>query len=872
MKTNPDRVHALTRLASRLAVKILFAALLCAVPFYAALAQTAPNLGTAANFTALAGTSLDCGSASITGAMGVASGGSIIACAGDVHNGDSTAQLAYNDFQTAYISITPPAGDACTQTFASGTITDGTILFPGVYCFPADATFTGVTITLDANGNPNPVWIFKVGTTGTGSLTGTNFIVNMPGVGTCNNPPPKVFWWTAQAATLTDSTFIGTILAGTDISLTRGTFSGRALATNAITLVGPFNSICNCPPITVAPSTLPAGVVNVPYDQTISALGGSAPYAYAVSVGTLPNGLNLDPATGHLSGTPTANGAFDFTITATDSSGTCTGSTAYVLTIGTACPTIMLSASSLPDGTVGVAYNQVMSATGGTAPYSFAVTSGSLPAGLTLSSAGVLSGTPTVSGTSIFTMTATDANVCSGSLDYTLIINPPACPVVTVAPAIVPSGTVSVAYSQTISASGGVGPYFINVTLGTLPSGLALSPSGVLSGTPTASGTSNFTVTAADANGCTGKQQYILIINPSVCPPIVVNPATLPSGTVGGAYSQNISASGGTGVYSFEVTLGSLPAGLALSLTGTLSGVPTAAGTFSFTMTATDANGCKGGGAYVLTIAAPCPTITLLPSSLPVGRVGVAYSQTMLASGGTGPYSFAVTSGGLPAGLTLSSAGVLSGTPTVSGTSSFTMTATDGNGCKGGGAYVLAIAAPCPAITLSPSSLPIGTVGSAYSQALSASGGTGPYTFAVTSGSLPAGLTLASPEGVLRGTPTTAGISTFTVTATDANGCAGYQAYTFTLVNGPVVYHLNRVGPPLFTPPFRVVVKGSNLQYGIKVYVDGVWWPNLAWISTSKIKLLGANHAALSKGVTHQFRFVNPDGGEVTRPWRYATP
>ena len=122
-----------------------------------------------------------------------------------------------------------------------------------------------------------------------------------------------------------------------------------------------------------------------------------------------------------------------------------------------------------------------------------------------------------------------------------------------------------------------------------------------------------------------------------------------------------------------------MPAGLTLSAAGVLSGTPTAGGSFTFTVRATDASAApgpyNGSRAYTLTIAAP--TITVAPATLPNGATGTAYSQTITASGGTAPYSFAITTGALPAGLSLTSAGVLSGTPTASGSFTFTVTATD---------------------------------------------------------------------------------------------------------------------------------------------------------------------------------------------------
>jgi hypothetical protein len=152
----------------------------------------------------------------------------------------------------------------------------------------------------------------------------------------------------------------------------------------------------------------------------------------------------------------------------------------------------------------------------------------------------------------------------------------------------------------------------------------------------------------------------------------------------------------------------------------------------------------------------------------------VAYSQTVTASGGTSTKTFATTAGTLPTGLTLSTAGILSGTPTAAGSFTFTVTATDSVGGTAGQSYTIVI---YPAVTITTATLPGGTVGTAYNQTVSATGGTPPLTITAPAASLPPGLTLTN-DGVLSGTPTTAGSFTFTVTATDLVGATGTQSYT----------------------------------------------------------------------------------------------
>jgi uncharacterized protein (TIGR03437 family) len=183
-----------------------------------------------------------------------------------------------------------------------------------------------------------------------------------------------------------------------------------------------------------------------------------------------------------------------------------------------------------------------------------------------------------------------------------VFVSPP-CPVLTLAPAILPNGALGAAYNQQLTAGGsGVGDYQFAVSSGALPPGLTLDSSGLLHGTPGVAGTYRFTITTTFALSlCTGRRDYKITITPP-CPPLTVVPETLPNGTTGAAYSQSFSATGGAAPYSFAVAAGALPPGLNLSAGGSLSGAPAQAGNFSFTLRVTDANGCAGTRTYTLTI------------------------------------------------------------------------------------------------------------------------------------------------------------------------------------------------------------------------------------------------------------------------------
>jgi 3-hydroxymyristoyl/3-hydroxydecanoyl-(acyl carrier protein) dehydratase len=219
---------------------IAFAMLVGVWPM-AAQAATAPSLGSAGNFAVLSaapghGGAVTCTNGHITGDVG-SSGvrasvvqtscpiiGSIIA---------PVSAKVVRDFNTAYAAY---AAIPCSTPLLTGTLA-GVTLAPGVYCFDAAAALTG---TLTLSGPSNGIWIFKIGTSGTGALTGTNFNVVMTGGNPCN-----VNWWVAQAATMTTSNFQGTILAGAAITLTGGTFNGNALAKGAVTITG--TTLVGCP-------------------------------------------------------------------------------------------------------------------------------------------------------------------------------------------------------------------------------------------------------------------------------------------------------------------------------------------------------------------------------------------------------------------------------------------------------------------------------------------------------------------------------------------------------------------------------------------------------------------------------------------------
>ncbi|EOT1172503.1 autotransporter domain-containing protein [Cronobacter dublinensis] len=202
-------------------------------------------------------------------------------------------------------------------------------------------------------------------------------------------------------------------------------------------------------------------------------------------------------------------------------------------------------------------------------------------------------------------------------------------------------------------------------------------------------------------------------------------------------------------------------------------------GSDSFVYHASNSAGDSADATVSLTILAPT-TVTIAPASgaLPAATTGSAWSQTLSATGGSAPYTW--TAHGLPAGITLNAAtGALSGTPTTAGSFTFSVTVKEAGNVSATASYTLVVGAVTPGVTLAVTpaagALPAATTGSAWSQTFAVSGGTAPYRWQ-QSGALPAGLTFS--DGSLKGTPTTAGSSAFTLTATDANGVAVQAAYT----------------------------------------------------------------------------------------------
>lgn len=337
---------------------------------------------------------------------------------------------------------------------------------------------------------------------------------------------------------------------------------------------------------------LPAGQTGTSYSTTISALGGTAPYSYSISAGSLPPGLSLAASSGIISGLPTATNTgantYAFTAQVTDSSTTpCVATQPLSITITYVAPAVS-TAASLPAAQSGIPYSETLAATGGILPYTWSLTAGSLPAGLTMSGGGVITGTPTAlttSPTPSFTIQVADAARNTGSQVFTLAVTLGALGFSN--PSNLPAGLVGTAYSTTIVPQGGIPPYLLQLASGSLPPGLTFnSSSGLISGTPTTAGTATFGIAVYDSSFHYDTASFTLIIGSNSVS--ITTSGTLPAATIEGSYTTTLVASGGVPPYNWSLLSGTLPPGLGISTAGVISGVPTVTGNFVFTIQVQD--------------------------------------------------------------------------------------------------------------------------------------------------------------------------------------------------------------------------------------------------------------------------------------------
>ncbi len=355
-------------------------------------------------------------------------------------------------------------------------------------------------------------------------------------------------------------------------------------------------------PYIVSSGTLAAGAVGESYTSAIQANGGTAPYSFVLSSGSLPDGLVL-AGDGTISGTPAIAGASTFTVMVSDGNGP---GASTDLTINIAAePLKILTSGTLPDGQLGTDYSQTFAASGGTLPYTWSVTGAPLPQGLAFTSSGELHGLPSLAGSGSFTITVQDAHGRTTSLACQLTIDASLVSITT--PSSLPGAVKNVTYQQSLVAIDGTPPYLWTLVGGSLPQGIVLASSGVLSGKPLMPVNTSFTAKVVDAVGNASARLFTLAVTPAYVIP-VVNPVTLGPTTIGMSFGAKVTATN----YPKAFSILGLPRGVTYSsVTGVISGRPSVSGSFNVTIKSTNSAGTS----------APV-VVPFVVNALPAGAIG----------------------------------------------------------------------------------------------------------------------------------------------------------------------------------------------------------------------------------------------------------
>lgn len=555
------------------------------------------------------------------------------------------------------------------------------------------------------------------------------------------------------------------------------------IAAAALTAAGQSSSV------TITTTLLPDAQANQSYSYQIQTSGGSGQFTWSITNGTLPSGIVLDIGTGLLEGTaPGISASYTFTARVLDLASAQSASQVLTLNVVGGLEIITMA---LPNAYLNQPYSFQLVGMGSPS-MTWSLQSGALPQGFSLDPTGLITGLGTDVGSSSFVIKLQDLDgQISTSRSFTLYVTRGP---LGIQQSSLPTATQRAAYSFVLTGQGGIPPYMWSVDT---PNGAGLSinaSTGVLSGTPPNAGTFPVLVSLQDFTGDVFSETFSLNVGAAVA----ITKISLANGSPGAPYSDTLTAAYGVLTYRWNVISGTLPAGLTLnSSTGQITGTPTTQGTSRFTIQVTDFVGGTDSKAFTITIG---QGLVITTTSLPDGGVGQLYSQTLAVTGGAAPLTWTIASGTLPPPLTLNSAtGVISGTPTTLGTFAFDVAVTDAGGASGRKSFSIRIANP---VVITSGNF-TGNVLTAFSQTLTAAGGTPPYTWSLTAGTLPAGLQLNSATGVISGTPSAGGTSEVTFAATDAGGQTGLKTVSIT-INLPA-------------PPATTIGLGSTAQPAVSL-------------------------------------------------------
>lgn len=476
------------------------------------------------------------------------------------------------------------------------------------------------------------------------------------------------------------------------------------------------------------------------------------------------------------------------------------------------------------------------------------------------------------------------------------------------------TGTVGSPFSRQLIASGGTTPYSWSLASGSLPSGLGLSPGGLVIGTPTATGTFDFTVRVTDAQNTTAEKalaitvitpatgydsQFVSQNVPSTLQPNQAFFATIrwlnTGSTVwngGGGFavvSQNPANNVEWGGNTVPWVGSPVPPGEQMELLFQAF-APSRSGIYNFQWQLYQQGiGFFGQMSANLSISVgdpnqPPPLSIGGPSSLSAVK-GTSFTNALTATGGTPPYSWQVATGTLPAGISLNSTtGTLSGTPTASGSFGATIRVTDSRSQTAQKALTFTVTdPPVPPVEIVTSTIAAAAKGVGFNQQMNATGGKPPYTWTVTAGALPGGLGLAAATGIISGTPAAAGSFSFTVTATDPESRTASRPLSINVAAPPLLvaavpaletlmglsfnYQLSASGG---TTPYTWSVAQGALPTGLNLNAAGgliSGTPTVGGLFTFPVTVRDA--ASVSTTATVQIKVIDPATIPAIRKVKY---